>query len=103
VAGVGDDVWDWLLGVNLYGPIHCVRSFLPGMQAHGEGGHIVNTAPPDTAAGMSPDEVAARLVHGIRNNAFYIPTHSATRDLLEARHRNVMAGFDAAARFDGQS
>ena len=172
VATVGDDVWDWLLGVNLYGPIHCVRSFLPRIRSHGEGGHIVNTAsisgfavgnrkngvyatskfalvgfsealahelkgtgvgvsvifpaavatefyensaairgdlggqnlypraPPDTAAGMSADEVAARLVHGLRNDAFYIPTHSATRDLLETRHRNLMAAYDAAAGLD---
>src|SRR5579872_5850917 len=44
VASVEDDVWDWLLRVNLYGAIHCIRSFLPGMRAHGEGAHIVNMA-----------------------------------------------------------
>lgn len=36
--------WEWVLGVNLWGVIHGVRTFLPGMIAHGEEGHIVNTA-----------------------------------------------------------
>lgn len=38
------DEWDWVLGVNLYGVIHGVEIFLPLIQSHGEGGHIVNTA-----------------------------------------------------------
>lgn len=36
--------WDWIIGVNLYGVINGVRSFLPRIEKHGEGGHIVNTA-----------------------------------------------------------
>ena len=36
--------WDWILGVNLLGVLHGVRAFLPRIRAHGEGGHIVNTA-----------------------------------------------------------
>ncbi len=36
--------WEWVLGVNLWGVIHGLRAFLPGMLAHGEDGHIVNTA-----------------------------------------------------------
>ncbi|MEE4362223.1 MAG: SDR family NAD(P)-dependent oxidoreductase [Pseudomonadales bacterium] len=36
--------WDWTLGVNLQGVINGLQSFLPGMIAHGEGGHVVNTA-----------------------------------------------------------
>src|SRR6185295_13448914 len=169
IASVGDEVWDWLLGVNLYGAIHCIRAFLPRMRAHGEGGHVVNTAsisgfvvgdrkngvyatskfalvalsealahdltgsgigvsvilpaavatplyetsaelrgelggpnlfpttPPDTAAGMSPDEVAERLLRGLRAGSFYIPTHAATRAMLEARHRALMTAYDALA------
>jgi NAD(P)-dependent dehydrogenase (short-subunit alcohol dehydrogenase family) len=169
IALVGDDVWDWLLGVNLYGAIHCIRTFLPRMRAHGEGGHIVNTAsisgfavgdrkngvyatskfalvalsealahdlagsgigvslilpaavatpfyetsaelrghlggpnhfpttPPDTAAGMSPEEVAERLLRGLRAGSFYIPTHASTRAMLEARHRAIMTAYDKLA------
>lgn len=36
--------WGWLLGVNLWGVIHGVRSFVPRMLASGEVGHVVNTA-----------------------------------------------------------
>lgn len=36
--------WDWVLGVNLGGAINGIVTFLPRMLAHGEGGHIVNTA-----------------------------------------------------------
>lgn len=36
--------WQWVLGVNLLGIVNVVRSFLPLIQWHGGGGHIVNTA-----------------------------------------------------------
>src|SRR6516162_11302298 len=39
------DNWHWVLDVNLIGVLNGVRAFLPQMRAHGEGGHIVNTAP----------------------------------------------------------
>lgn len=168
VATVGDDVWEWLLGVNLYGPIHGVRAFLPHIRAHGEGGHIINTAsisgflvaprrngvystakfalvgmsevlqlelqgsgigvsiimpagvstdfyvtsaqhrgdlggpnefaetPPDTAAGMPPEEVAERTIAGVRAGQFYIATHTDMRQRLENRHTAMMAAYDAA-------
>jgi NAD(P)-dependent dehydrogenase (short-subunit alcohol dehydrogenase family) len=35
---------DWVMGVNLWGVIHCIRSFVPRMVAQGSPGHIVNTA-----------------------------------------------------------
>jgi NAD(P)-dependent dehydrogenase (short-subunit alcohol dehydrogenase family) len=38
------DDWDWLMGVNLHGPINGVMTFVPRMIAHGKGGYIVNTA-----------------------------------------------------------
>ncbi len=36
--------WDWVLGVNLGGVVNGVQTFVPRIKAHGEGGHIVNTA-----------------------------------------------------------
>lgn len=36
--------WEWVLGVNLWGVIHGVRTFLPIMLAQDADGHIVNTA-----------------------------------------------------------
>jgi NAD(P)-dependent dehydrogenase (short-subunit alcohol dehydrogenase family) len=38
------DTWRWVVDVNLMGVVHGVRTFLPHIRAHGEGGHIVNTA-----------------------------------------------------------
>ena len=43
------DNWRWVLDVNLMGVLHGIRSFLPHIRQHGEGGHIVNTA---SMAGM---------------------------------------------------
>ena len=43
------DNWRWVIDVNLMGVLHGIRSFLPHIRAHGEGGHIVNTA---SMAGM---------------------------------------------------
>jgi NAD(P)-dependent dehydrogenase (short-subunit alcohol dehydrogenase family) len=171
IANVDDNAWRWLLGVNLFGPIHCVRSFLPMILEHGRGGHIVNTSsisgfvvrdrkngayaatksalvsysealrfdledrnvgvsvvlpgavasdfyltsaahrgdiggpnlfpttPADTAAGMKPAEVAARIVDGVRNNRFFIATHTGTRPMVESRHEELMAAYDAAAEW----
>jgi NADP-dependent 3-hydroxy acid dehydrogenase YdfG len=36
--------WEWVMGVNLYGVTHALRSFLPRMLAMGEEGHVVATA-----------------------------------------------------------
>ncbi len=36
--------WDWVMGVNLNGPINGVMTFVPRMIAAGNGGYIVNTA-----------------------------------------------------------
>jgi len=45
------DDWDWGLGVLLGGAVNGVQTFLPRLLAHGEGGHIVNTA---SMAGVLP-------------------------------------------------
>jgi NAD(P)-dependent dehydrogenase (short-subunit alcohol dehydrogenase family) len=58
-AGVGggggiDDIsvetWRWVLDVNLMGVLHGIRTFLPHIRGHRQGGHIVNTA---SMAGMN--------------------------------------------------
>lgn len=36
--------WQWVLGVNLWGPIHVVQAFVPRIIAGGEEGHVVVTA-----------------------------------------------------------
>lgn len=41
--------WRWVMDVNMMGVLHGIHAFLPHMRAHGEGGHILNTA---SMAGM---------------------------------------------------
>ena len=36
--------WDWVIGVNFGGVFNGIRTFVPRIRKHGEGGHIVNTA-----------------------------------------------------------
>jgi NAD(P)-dependent dehydrogenase (short-subunit alcohol dehydrogenase family) len=56
ITGLGDawtdsmDLWHRTVGINLYGVVHGIRSFLPIMTDQGEG-HIVNTA---SMAGLLP-------------------------------------------------
>jgi NAD(P)-dependent dehydrogenase (short-subunit alcohol dehydrogenase family) len=177
VEHVKPEEWDWVIGVNLYGVIHGMQTFLPLIRAHGEGGHIVNTssiaglqvrpgfhsgayavtkygvvalsealdlelagtgigvsvlcpAAVDTKIyetarvrpkrfggpyvrpesdfmrtilereGMHPDRVGERVVQAIKDEEFFIFTHSAPRAWIEARHRRMMEAFDRAAKFE---
>ena len=49
IDNISLDNWRWVLDVNLTGVLHGIRSFLPHIRGHGEGGHFVNTA---SMAGM---------------------------------------------------
>src|ERR1700761_3645080 len=44
IETIASSDWDWVIGVNLKGLVHGLQLFLPHMKAHGEDGHIVNTA-----------------------------------------------------------
>lgn len=44
IDNIALDTWRWVIDVNLMGVVYGVRAFLPHIRAHGEGGHIVNTA-----------------------------------------------------------
>src|ERR1700761_7360365 len=53
VETIADSDWDWGIGVNLKGLVHGLKLFLPHMKAHGEEGHIVNTASINGVAGVA--------------------------------------------------
>ena len=108
------DDWDWLTGVMLGGVINGVQTFLPRIRAHGEGGHIVNTASMSgvfasgnagiyitvkfAVVGMAEalrfelmDEdigVSAFLPGGVRTNIFW------SHELRPAHHRTGYAAED---------
>ena len=41
---IPDATWDWVLGVNFYGVLYGIQTFLPHMIEHGEPGHVVSTS-----------------------------------------------------------
>jgi NAD(P)-dependent dehydrogenase (short-subunit alcohol dehydrogenase family) len=166
--------WNWVIGVNIYGVIHGIRTFVPMIRKHGEGGHIVNTASigglqmrpgwntgaysmtkyavvalsealeqelegsgigvsvlcpaavrtaiydsaknrparlggpfrreqqhflKDTIAdGLTPLEVGERVLRAIRDDEFFVFTHSEPRQWVEARHRRIMDAFDRVSQ-----
>ena len=65
------DDWDWIMGVNLHGPINGVMTFAPRMVAAGKGGYIVNTA-----------SMAAFLAAGVPG--IYNTTKFAVRGMSES-------------------
>jgi NAD(P)-dependent dehydrogenase (short-subunit alcohol dehydrogenase family) len=69
--------WQWVLGVNLWGVIHGVRSFVPLMLQGGDEGHIVNTA---SLAGLMPGGAGAS----------YTTSKFAVVGLSEALHYELM-------------
>ncbi len=46
IAGTLKD-WDWGMGVNFWGPLCGIRTFVPRMLAHKQGSHIVTTSSTD--------------------------------------------------------
>jgi NAD(P)-dependent dehydrogenase (short-subunit alcohol dehydrogenase family) len=72
------DDWDWVMGVNLHGPINGVMTFVPRMIAAGKGGYIVNTA-----------SMASFLAAGVP--AIYNTTKFAVRGLSESLRASLAA------------
>lgn len=63
--------WDWLVDVNLKGTINGLVTVLPRILAHGEGGHILNTA---STSGLLPHPGAV----------IYVTTKAAQIAMTEA-------------------
>lgn len=40
---LGEDDWRWVWGVNVWGVVNGIRAFVPGMMAHREPSHVINT------------------------------------------------------------
>ena len=57
--------WEWVLGVNLWGVIHGIRTFVPRMLAQGTPCHIVNTASILGLVGGSGEGIYKVSKHGV--------------------------------------
>jgi hypothetical protein len=82
------DNWRWVLDINLMGVVNGVRSFLPHMRAHGEGGHIVNTA---SMAGMVNSRQAAYEAPAAQNASNKSPKYGTLCHTLQARRALIGA------------
>lgn len=69
--------WEWVLGVNLWGVIHGIRTFVPIMLDQGEEAHIVNTA---SVAGLFSMPLVS-LYH-VTKGAIIILSESLYHELL---------------------
>ncbi len=70
--------WQWILGVNLMGVVHGIRTFLPIMIKQGTEAHIVNTA---SLAGLVPSMMP-----------LYCTTKFAVVGLSESLHFELIRG-----------
>jgi NAD(P)-dependent dehydrogenase (short-subunit alcohol dehydrogenase family) len=77
--------WRWTLDVNLWGVIHGVKAFVPGMIAHGEDGHVVNTSSGNGGLIIIP------------TTPIYATSKSAVSALTEALHYQLV-GLGAKIR-----
>jgi NADP-dependent 3-hydroxy acid dehydrogenase YdfG len=67
--------WEFVVGVNLWGVVHCTQAFLPGMVAR-DSGHVVNTS--------SIDGLVT-----VRNATGYVAAKHAVTALSEALFREL--------------
>jgi NAD(P)-dependent dehydrogenase (short-subunit alcohol dehydrogenase family) len=75
------DDWRWTLGVNLWGAIHTLRSFVPPMLKGGQEGHIVVTA---SSAGLLP---ASSSAYGTSKGAVLAMAEGMVSDLKDTKLR----------------
>jgi NAD(P)-dependent dehydrogenase (short-subunit alcohol dehydrogenase family) len=68
--------WEWLLGVNLWGVVHGVRTFVPRMLAARTPGHVVNTA---SVAGLT--SVPGLGVYNVSKHAVVTLSETLAKDL----------------------
>jgi NAD(P)-dependent dehydrogenase (short-subunit alcohol dehydrogenase family) len=70
--------WDGLMGVNLTGVFNGIHTFLPRIQAHGEGGHIISTS-----------SILGLWAHRGGNVGAYSASKFAVVGLMEALHAEL--------------
>ena len=96
---VADTDWQWVMGVNFWGVVYGLQAFVPHMIAHGESGHIVNTA---SLAGLMP----GGGTYGVSKHGVLALSEGLHRD-LKARNANIGAsvlcpGFVNTQIFDAE-
>jgi NAD(P)-dependent dehydrogenase (short-subunit alcohol dehydrogenase family) len=108
--------WEWGMGVNLWGPIYGVNTFVPRMLAHGQGSQIVTTTstsgivPNPTTGIYSVTKMAAvALMEQLRNElrttnigtTCFVPGNTTTNIGQSESHRPDDLRNEAAAAAGG--
>jgi NAD(P)-dependent dehydrogenase (short-subunit alcohol dehydrogenase family) len=116
IESIAPSDWDWVIGVNLKGLVHGLQIFLPHMKAHGEPGHIVNTASINGVAGAAlagpycatkfaavgiSEVLAAELADSPLGVSVLCPSWVKTRMLDNGRNRPAQFGGPIALDMDG--
>jgi NAD(P)-dependent dehydrogenase (short-subunit alcohol dehydrogenase family) len=78
IEKLSNEEWSWVMGVNIDGVINGIRTFVPMIRAHGQGGHVVNTG-----------SVSSLFVREGRNQGAYAMTKYAVLALSEALEQEV--------------
>ena len=98
--------WEWVMGVNFHGVMHCLRAFLPRMMASGEAGHVLATASmagllslPSMAAYNASKHAVVTVMEGLHHDlavrgsrvgaSVLCPGWVRTRIALSERNRTV--------------
>jgi len=81
--------WDWVLGVNFYGTLYGIQSFVPHMINHKEEGHILNTI---SLAGILPGEA----IYGVSKHAALALSESLWQGL-----KNIKSNIGASVLCPG--
>jgi NAD(P)-dependent dehydrogenase (short-subunit alcohol dehydrogenase family) len=118
IESIAPSDWDWVIGVNLKGLVHGLQLFLPHMKAHGEPGHIVNTASINGVAGAPlagpysatkfatvgiSEVLAAELADSPLGVSVLCPSWVRTRMLDNGRNRHAQFGGPIALDLDGRN
>lgn len=71
--------WQWGFNVNVFGIANGIRAFVPGMLAHGEAGHVVNTSSGNGGLTSLP------------TTPIYAATKAAVTSMTEVLHYQFLA------------
>lgn len=78
IENVTLEEWEWVIGVNVKGVINGIRTFVPMIRSHGQGGHVVNTG-----------SVSSLFVREGRDQGAYAMTKYAVLALSEALEQEL--------------
>lgn len=107
--------WHWVHGVCFWGAVHSIRSFVPGMIARSEKGHIVNVSSMAgllTRGGSGPYDTAKQALVGLTESlaleladaaphlgvSLFCPGYVATNIGESSRHRPARFGETTEVR-----